>query len=133
MEPPAENAGDDASSDGPEGNDAWCPSAQGSACEPIPEGGLGCVELGAIFDGKNQPVQSCCAGLTAIDFHDSIATCDGGCAPEPSHPQCSSVLFPGTKVCTMCGDGTCGVGENSCNCPSDCPAVDAGSFDDAGG
>jgi len=36
----------------------------------------------------------------------------------------SSCAYPSCPchVCTKCGDGVCGEGENFCNCESDCPA-----------
>ena len=48
----------------------------------------------------------CCEGLTLIDQAIYI---DGGCIP-----------VGGQGVCTFCGDGICGLGENLCNCPEDC-------------
>ena len=56
------------------------------------------------------PERACCPGLTRLDGYESSA------APG----QC--LLSKGGRyVCTQCGDGRCREGENSCNCPKDCP------------
>ena len=49
----------------------------------------------------------CCPGLVPVQdcFYEA-----GGCAC----PNCPCF------VCTACGDGVCGMGENVCNCPEDC-------------
>jgi len=49
----------------------------------------------------------CCEGLTAI----------GGCGPVDG--ECGEGCSGGV-VCTNCGNGECGLGENICNCPDDC-------------
>jgi len=72
---------------------AWAPS--GPVC--VPEG-----ESGSVFSGI-----PCCSGLTTIIC--STPTGGGMCLT-------SSDCF----VCTLCGDGLCGPGENVCNCPEDC-------------
>ncbi|MCA9538515.1 MAG: hypothetical protein KC620_06475 [Myxococcales bacterium] len=50
----------------------------------------------------------CCAGLfpTSCDAPLADGTCPEGC--------------DGASICTACGDGRCGLGENICNCPLDC-------------
>jgi len=50
---------------------------------------------------------SCCPGLSAIS-----------CASPDVGGNCQSCV--GASVCTQCGNGICGAGENKCNCPSDC-------------
>jgi len=53
----------------------------------------------------------CCEGLTKIDYTirpDSTGTC-------------RAVVGWSGSICTKCGDGQCGAGENKCNCPKDCP------------
>lgn len=70
---------------------------QGACC--IPEGGE--------FEDWGEGGPTCCSGLTAVDA--CIVDSTGNCAC----PNCPC------KVCTQCGDGTCGLGENKCNCP-DC-------------
>lgn len=73
---------------------------QAKTCTP--EGGSYVVYPGAL---------PCCPGLAPVscDKPDSNGNCNEGCV--------------GTSVCTKCGDGTCGKGENRCNCPSDCGQV----------
>lgn len=71
------------------------------------EGPMGCVEEGGKFEGFDGTVE-CCNGLEAVN--DCILDADGSCAC----PNCPCF------VCTKCGDGTCGIGENQCNCPTDC-------------
>lgn len=64
--------------------------------------------------GAGQPVAStpgapaCCAGLTAI-----------GCDQPAADGTCSAKCL-GASICAACGNGRCGNGENSCNCPADC-------------
>ena len=53
------------------------------------------------------PTQVCCPGLDMIT------------AAEPM-PGGSCMVAPDIAVCTSCGDGICGPGENICNCPADC-------------
>jgi len=65
------------------------------------------------FDGENK----CCPGLVPLwDCKEQSCandpTCDGGFTC--SCPKCLCY------VCTACGDGICGPGENKCNCPGDC-------------
>jgi len=52
---------------------------------------------------------NCCAGLVAVAESTPM---DGGCAQAP----------PNMILCTRCGDGQCGLGENRCNCFVDCDA-----------
>ncbi|MDD5309121.1 MAG: hypothetical protein PHU25_17550 [Deltaproteobacteria bacterium] len=66
-----------------------------------------------IAEGDNAAVYpgapDCCPGLTPI-----------GCtSPESDGGICDSCS--GAQPCTRCGNGHCGVGENRCNCPADCP------------
>lgn len=49
----------------------------------------------------------CCEGLTRIAGTEFT---NGECVPSPL-----DVFY-----CTKCGDGSCGLGENKCNCPEDC-------------
>jgi fibro-slime domain-containing protein len=69
----------------------------------IPEG-----ESGAVVPGS-----TCCAGLTPI----------GTSAPDQSG-NCPEIPPVGAFICTMCGNGICGPGENKCNCPQDCVEPD---------
>jgi len=57
----------------------------------------------------------CCEGLIEIS---------GGLIYEPANPYadkngCIS-LEGGATICSDCGNGICGKGENYCNCPNDC-------------
>lgn len=66
-----------------------------------------CVEEGESIPAS--PAGSvCCSGLESISCEkpDSTGKCPGSCS--------------GADVCTKCGDGKCGKGENKCNCPRDC-------------
>lgn len=54
----------------------------------------------------------CCPGLVAVPVIAPL--------PPGSALVCSSDNF-GDRVCLRCGNGRCDGGENSCNCPSDCP------------
>ncbi len=68
-----------------------------------------CVgEGGSIPVIPNGP--KCCAGLTPIS--PSVSSGTGECA-----------IMVGAQVCTQCGDGICGAGENTCNCAEDCKKV----------
>ena len=58
--------------------------------------------------------QSCCGGLTAITPSQPTLTETGSDSSE------CVATNDGSALCTNCGDGTCGAGENACNCPTDC-------------
>src|SRR5688572_5864061 len=66
-----------------------------------------CVHEGGTASAKT--FSSCCPGLTRSE---NVELVDGQCMVNP----------PDAQVCTRCGNGACGSGENSCNCPSDCAA-----------
>ena len=72
-----------------------CPEDCKETPECIKEGGTG-----------TSSVDKCCAGLTEV----------GNCTGDGQTCGCG----PGF-ICTYCGDGTCGLGENACNCLEDCP------------
>lgn len=61
-------------------------------CGEPPDGGCGCDE----------------------DCFEAGNCCDNICDPDAA---CGELLFG----CTVCGDGVCGIGEDSCNCEADCP------------
>jgi len=68
----------------------------------------GCYGEGAKFT-NTKPQGKCCGKLVpVVDSKPSGAP--GGCLT----PKCPCY------VCTKCGDGLCGKGENGCNCPKDC-------------
>jgi hypothetical protein len=70
-------------------------------------------QTGCVAEGDVIPVipdaPECCDGLTRIGCES--LTADGQCMPVP--PGCGG-------ICTRCGDGQCGHGENQCNCAADC-------------
>jgi len=76
------------------------------AGEPGPSGLAECIT-----EGGSRPVVPgalpCCLGLVSIP-----------CA-EPVGDICQPC--PGATICADCGNGICGPGENTCNCPEDCP------------
>lgn len=64
-----------------------------------------------VGEGGSVPVvpgaPECCPGLVKVP-----------CDKPDEHGECSMCV--GASLCTYCGDGECGTGENLCNCPSDC-------------
>jgi len=70
--------------------------------------GASCVPEGGKFTDFN-PQGKCCGSL--VHVVDATSDGQGGCLV----PKCPCY------VCTNCGDGLCGKGENGCNCPTDCP------------
>jgi hypothetical protein len=91
-----------------------------------------CVKEGDSFMGNSGSDNQCCAGLVAVwECQEMPANCgpDGNCLGfSCSCPKC--LCF----VCTQCGNGDCGLGENKCSCPSDClkpgECIDASYCDD---
>lgn len=72
------------------------------ACAPVSET---CVPEGGMASSKS--FSHCCPDLVQTE------------ALEPRDGQCISTA-PTAHLCTRCGNGSCGPGENTCNCPSDC-------------
>lgn len=72
------------------------------ACAPVSET---CVAEGGMASAKS--FSHCCPDLAQTE------------ALEPRDGQCISTA-PTAHLCTRCGNGSCGPGENTCNCPSDC-------------
>lgn len=71
-----------------------------------------CLPEGAEIAGDTGagPSPACCQGLTkGLAHKGSILRLDV-CEPEGD----------GHAFCIRCGDGKCGVGENTCNCEADC-------------
>ncbi len=104
--------------------DSWCSQCSGPAdCDGLAhdpcEGSWTCQAgqcdwvcgPGCVPEGESAPVvpgaPECCKGLAKIPCDKPDA--DGNCQ-----------LCTGASVCAACGDGTCGKGENQCNCPKDC-------------
>ena len=68
--------------------------------------------LACVGEGQTMPVYpgySCCSGLIAIP--PNAPDINGVCPTQP---------LVGASVCTKCGVGICGRGENLCNCQIDC-------------
>lgn len=64
------------------------------------------------LEGKPFPLDGtkCCDNLVPIENSYPDGT-NGGCVGDPT----------GGQICASCGDTFCGIGENGCNCPGDCP------------
>lgn len=71
-----------------------------------------CYTEGESFDLLETPNATCCSGLTQITM--SVPE-----EPIGKEDYCVAPSCP-CYICTECGDGTCGKGENWCNCPDDC-------------
>ncbi|MCX6791304.1 MAG: hypothetical protein NTV62_03930, partial [Candidatus Gribaldobacteria bacterium] len=92
----------------------------GSKCEFTACPTTKCLKEGEINSvGYNSSEQSldCCPGLRFISVPEAWRNPDGS-----ADSTCNPFKFtvPSSVVCTYCGNGVCGTGENSCNCPSDC-------------
>jgi hypothetical protein len=81
-------------------------SRTGSSCEFAQCPSTSCVGEG--WNILRQGSQACCAGFSQI----SRATVSG--------TTCTQAVVDPFDICAACGNGVCGTGENSCNCPSDC-------------
>jgi len=79
-----------------------------------------CVAEGGVFEDPDV-ADKCCAALVAVQ--DCFPAAQGEC----SCPNCPCY------VCTACGDGECGVGENHCNCQEDCEEPVPSECMEAGG
>jgi hypothetical protein len=80
-----------------------------------------CVMEGAHFDGHFAAFGlACCSGLSNVA---GVGEADGSTGLGlPA--GCNFPLGPpGLQVCIRCGDGTCGPGENRCNCAKDCQRI----------
>lgn len=101
-----------------------CAEGEGTACcngKPqgtcFQYGGVSghCADEGDTLEAKDI-CSICCAGLVRIESTTPVqGAVDGGTICQASAP-------PSVFYCTQCGDGTCGAGENLCNCPQDCKA-----------
>lgn len=98
--------------DGCGGSCGTCPD--GDVCSPEGKCKAPCVDEGDLL-GPDEDVPACCEGLTALpEFKLNPGDdCDGvDCCFWCDQME--------GLVCTACGDGVCGLGENACNC-EDCP------------
>jgi hypothetical protein len=73
-----------------------------------------CSKEGETHDVK--ALRHCCPGLQVITMSAPLPepAADGGTCSSGYHPIYT------TYICARCPDGTCGPGENRCNCPEDC-------------
>lgn len=71
-----------------------------------------CYNEGERFNTLETPDATCCEGLTRISWS----------FPEEPIGRPDSCVAPDCPcyICTKCGDGVCGEGENWCNCGEDC-------------
>jgi len=61
-------------------------------------------------------------GEMSMTFHWPYRCCFGLEPISCAFFKDSKCLIPNCfcEVCAKCGNGTCGLGENKCNCPQDC-------------
>ena len=76
----------------------------------VGDDGAECVGLGVEVSSTDISTAECCGDLDkkSIAFPDELS---GLCEDAPGF------------VCVMCGDDICGLGENFCICPNDCPGA----------
>ncbi len=84
-----------------------------SECPCSNEDSETCKKEGEIGYLNEKP--NCCIGLSAIANSSGTEenSCDNAAGICPSYTG-------GSYICTKCGDGICGIGENPFNCPKDC-------------
>ena len=70
---------------------------------------LECVGEGETFGGWTAELDYCCEGLNST-YQGYFAGDDGKCIVGADFES----------MCTKCGNGVCGSGENKCNCYADC-------------
>jgi len=81
--------------------------------------------------GKNpEETKPACAKEGEKSYFGNPSCCDLPAIPNTKviDGQCSVPVPDGSQICANCGDGSCGVGENRCNCPKDC--AQTGTCDD---
>jgi len=86
----------------------------------VDEGCDECIEEGGKFEDFDTEGK-CCPGLVPVNDCIEEVLCTDNEPPPP--PECEVMCAcPNCPcfVCTYCGDGECGLGENSCSCPEDC-------------
>jgi hypothetical protein len=75
--------------------------------------GFNCVSWGETANVKHFVL--CCRDLTYISISQPIV--------EPTRDSGTCTDLPPIdtdRICSRCGNGECGMGENRCNCPADC-------------
>ena len=92
---------------------------------------LNCLKEGEIGQPTAALAKECCSGLKSVN---QINVYDTSCNLTPE----AQIAHRLDYVCTACGNGVCGLGENKCNCPSDCNTAAATTtlpscFDSDGG
>lgn len=86
---------------------------------------LGCVDEDGRTSQDKDGVTHCCEDLTEIAVAFPVGDTDDvgtwGGSPSDDLPE-DCLLWNNfhEQVSTRCGDGTCGVSENRCNCAADC-------------
>jgi len=86
---------------------SWCEVIKEEICAK--EGGM----ISIMPTSKGVPSKKCCEGLVESVSYTGI---NSECFPEMD-----------VAICTNCQDGTCGPGENKCNCPQDCGEISTSS------
>jgi len=86
---------------------SWCEVIEEEIC--VKEGEM--ISIMPTSSGVSG--KKCCEGLTESV---SYAEINNECAPEMD-----------VAICINCQDGTCGPGENKCNCPEDCGEISTSS------
>ncbi|MDD5086459.1 MAG: DNRLRE domain-containing protein [Candidatus Nanoarchaeia archaeon] len=93
-------------------DDHSCPGMCSESCKCIIE--ELCIkegEIGSMYDG-NPNNDICCEGLVKI--RDAYIT-------NSTYSDATGCIISRSGfICTKCGNGICGLGENVCNCPEDC-------------
>ena len=59
---------------------------------------------------RREVSRPCCPGLLRIRGYETTSMASGQCLASKG----------GYEICTLCGNGQCGTGEDICNCPQDC-------------
>jgi len=105
---------------------AWAPLA--IACSGIQGGDPAAgsdVPVAPIFQDAGAPSEDC-VGEGQDESGDAGPGCCQGLVRTPLYKgsilrldECQRVPGDGYR-CIRCGDGRCGVGENTCNCPAEC-------------
>ncbi len=75
------------------------------------------------FNITNNPVACAGEGQTDNIISNSFTGCCSGLTKITNSFSSGNTCTASTissYICTYCGDGVCGKGENACNCPSDC-------------
>jgi hypothetical protein len=79
------------------------------SCQAVCSSDGVCVCRGSCgTEGQIGFFSGCCPGLVEVTYYQDTTSC--------TNPAGASLI-----VCTACGDQSCGLGENRCNCPKDCP------------